>query len=48
MEISGKNVLLTGATGGLGRAMAHRLAYCGARVTLSGAELAKHLQALAD
>lgn len=36
MEIRGKNVLLTGATGGLGRAMAHRLAYCGARVTLSG------------
>lgn len=35
MEISGKNVLLTGATGGLGRAMAHRLAYCGAHLTLS-------------
>ncbi len=35
MEISGKNVLLTGATGGLGRAMAHRLAYCGARLKLS-------------
>jgi short-subunit dehydrogenase len=36
MEIRGKTVLLTGATGGLGRAMAHRLAYCGARLILSG------------
>lgn len=35
MEVTGKNVLLTGATGGLGRAMAHRLACCGARLTLS-------------
>jgi short-subunit dehydrogenase len=43
MEISGKNVLLTGATGGLGRAMAHRLAYCGAHLTLS----ARNSEALA-
>ncbi len=36
MEIEGKNVLLTGATGGLGRAMALRLAAEGARVVVSG------------
>jgi short-subunit dehydrogenase len=36
MEIAGSRVLLTGATGGLGRAMAHRLAGCGAILTVSG------------
>jgi short-subunit dehydrogenase len=35
VEIGGKSVLLTGATGGLGRVMAHRLAAAGARVILS-------------
>jgi short-subunit dehydrogenase len=35
MEIRDKTVLLTGATGGLGRAMAMRLAGAGAKVTLS-------------
>lgn len=44
MEIEGKTVLLTGATGGLGRAMALRLAGDGARLIVSGRDKA----ALAD
>jgi short-subunit dehydrogenase len=36
MEIEGKIVLLTGATGGLGRSMAHRLAGAGATLIVSG------------
>ncbi len=36
MNVSGKKVLLTGATGGLGHAIAHRLAAAGAHVVLSG------------
>ena len=36
MEIEGKTVLLTGAAGGLGRAMAMRLAGDGARLIVSG------------
>jgi short-subunit dehydrogenase len=36
MEISGRTALLTGATGGLGRAIAARLAGAGAAVVLSG------------
>jgi short-subunit dehydrogenase len=36
VNVSGKQVLLTGATGGLGRAIAHRLAAAGAHVVLSG------------
>lgn len=36
MELTGKRVLLTGAAGGLGRAMAHRLADAGGMLTLSG------------
>ncbi|MFF3016632.1 SDR family NAD(P)-dependent oxidoreductase [Streptomyces sp. NPDC057939] len=36
MDISGSNVLLTGATGGLGTDMAVRLAARGARLTLTG------------
>ena len=36
MEIVGKKVLLTGATGGLGRAMAASLAFSGAKLILSG------------
>jgi short-subunit dehydrogenase len=35
MNISGRKALLTGATGGLGRAIAHALAQRGARVALS-------------
>ncbi len=35
MDISGKRVLLTGASGGLGRAIAHELAGKGARLTIS-------------
>lgn len=35
MEISGRTALLTGATGGLGRAIAQSLALCGARLVLS-------------
>lgn len=36
MELSGRSALLTGATGGLGRAMATALAERGARLVLSG------------
>jgi len=36
VEIIGKKVLLTGATGGLGRTMAANLAYSGAKLILSG------------
>jgi short-subunit dehydrogenase len=42
MDVKGKTVLVTGATGGLGRAIARALAACGATVVLSsrkGAEL---------
>jgi short-subunit dehydrogenase len=46
MELAGKTVLLTGATGGLGRAMAEALAARGAKLTLSGRK-AEALEALA-
>lgn len=46
MEISGRTVLLTGATGGLGRATAQALADSGATLVLS-ARKAEALQALA-
>ncbi|MFE5719546.1 SDR family NAD(P)-dependent oxidoreductase [Streptomyces erythrochromogenes] len=36
MEMSGSNVLLTGATGGIGSALAARLTAQGARLTLTG------------
>ncbi|MDX6707661.1 MAG: hypothetical protein QOK16_771 [Solirubrobacteraceae bacterium] len=36
MNVGGKTVLLTGASGGLGRAIAHRLTAAGAHVVLSG------------
>ncbi len=36
MEISGKRILLTGATGGIGRSIAAKLAAGGGRVTVSG------------
>jgi len=47
MELSGRTVLLTGATGGLGRAIAAALAESGARVVLSarGAEALESLAA---
>jgi short-subunit dehydrogenase len=47
MEITGKKVLLTGATGGLGRAMASTLAGAGAEMILSGRN-EEALQGLAD
>jgi short-subunit dehydrogenase len=47
MEIQGKTILLTGATGGLGRSMALRLAGAGGRLILSGRN-ADALSALAD
>ena len=47
MEIAGKKVLLTGATGGLGRAMASTLAGAGAEMILSGRNK-EALQGLAD
>jgi short-subunit dehydrogenase len=46
MDLSNRKVLLTGATGGLGRATAHALAERGAAVLLSGRK-AEALQALA-
>ncbi len=47
MEIQGKTVLLTGATGGLGRSMALRLAGAGATLILSGRD-GDALNALAE
>ena len=46
MELAGKTVLLTGATGGLGRAIAEALAVRGAKLLLSGRK-AEALEALA-
>jgi short-subunit dehydrogenase len=46
MELAGRSTLLTGATGGLGRAMAAALAAKGAKLILSGRKAAA-LQALA-
>lgn len=46
MELAGSRVLLTGATGGLGRAIAAALAARGARLSLSGRK-AEALEALA-
>ncbi|MCU1537969.1 MAG: hypothetical protein JWP82_2320 [Humibacillus sp.] len=46
-DLAGAHVLVLGATGGLGRPIARRLAAAGARVSLSGRDEAK-LQALAD
>ena len=46
MELAGQNALLTGATGGLGRAIAQALAAHGAKLSLSGRK-AEALQALA-
>jgi short-subunit dehydrogenase len=46
MELAGKTALLTGATGGLGRAMAKALAGRGAKLVLSGRK-AEALEALA-
>lgn len=46
MELAGRRALLTGATGGLGRAIAKALAARGASVTLSGRK-AEALEALA-
>ncbi|MYM64917.1 SDR family oxidoreductase [Pseudomaricurvus sp. HS19] len=45
MKLEGKRVLLTGATGGLGEAMARQLAAAGARLILTGRNQEK-LQAL--
>lgn len=47
MDVSGRTALLTGATGGLGRAIAATLAGHGARLLLSGRS-AEALEALAD
>lgn len=47
MNIGGRSVLLTGATGGLGSAIAHELARCGATLTITGRR-SEVLQELAD
>jgi short-subunit dehydrogenase len=47
MDLSGRTTLLTGATGGLGRAIATALAGRGAKLTLSGRK-AEALEALAE
>ncbi|WP_318205518.1 SDR family NAD(P)-dependent oxidoreductase [Streptomyces sp. SCL15-4] len=47
MRISGATVLLTGATGGIGRALAHRLAGEGARLVVTGRR-ERAVKALAD
>jgi short-subunit dehydrogenase len=47
MELAGRTVLLTGATGGLGRAIAEALAGRGAKLILSGRK-AEALEALAE
>ncbi|MCX4625497.1 SDR family NAD(P)-dependent oxidoreductase [Streptomyces sp. NBC_01443] len=47
MDISGSNVLLTGATGGIGSALAGRLTSQGARLTVSGRRK-EALEAVAD
>ncbi len=46
-ELSGRKILLTGATGGLGRALARRMARGGARLALTGRQ-SRALAALAD
>jgi short-subunit dehydrogenase len=46
MELNGARVLLTGATGGLGEAIADALAECGAQLVLSGRRV-EALEALA-
>ena len=51
MKVDGRSVLLTGATGGLGRAIARRLSAAGAQIVLSGRrgdvleDLARELEA---
>lgn len=41
MQLSGKNILLTGATGGVGSVLAEKLALKGARLALVGRDLSK-------
>jgi short-subunit dehydrogenase len=48
MELAGKTVLLTGATGGLGRAMAHAIAERGATLILSSRKADELDQLAAD
>ena len=40
-DLSGKKALVTGASGGIGQAIAQKLAACGAEVTLSGTRVEK-------
>ncbi|WP_035693625.1 SDR family NAD(P)-dependent oxidoreductase [Azospirillum halopraeferens] len=48
MEMTGRHVLVTGASSGIGRASARLLAGLGARVTLNGRDAARLEESLAD
>src|SRR5688572_14801439 len=44
MDLAGRSIIVTGATSGIGRATAVKLAACGARLTLVGRDLQRGAQ----